>query len=117
MSRRTQKVNSVVRSEISRLFLQEIADPNLRNMVVTDVDLSPDLRLAKVFYSTGMMDQKTPPKEIKKSIAKVSPFVRRKLGQALEMRHVPEIEFVEDLHTENVNRLMRLFHEMDSQKA
>ncbi len=117
MSRRSQKVNSIVLGEISRVFLQEVSDPNLRNMVVTDVELASDLRMAKVFYSMGMMDKTTPVKEIKKSISKVSPFIRRKLGQNLEMRHVPELEFIEDHHSENVNRLMYLFHEIESQKA
>lgn len=103
----------MVLEEISRLFIQDVNDPHLRNMVVTEVDLSSDLRQAKVFYSTGMMDKATSPKELKKSITKVSPFLRRKLSQNLEMRFVPELLFVEDHHSEKVNRLMHIFHEIN----
>lgn len=113
-TRRSSKVNAMVQGELSRLFLQDVSDPNLQNLVVTEVDLSPDLRTAKVYYSKGMMNQATPVKEFNKSIEKVSPFLKRKLGQNLVMRHVPELSFIEDHHTENVTRLMHVFHELET---
>ncbi len=114
MNRRSQKAKSMVQGEISRLFIQDVSDPNLRNVVVTEVELSPDFRYAKVYYTTGMMDKSASPKEFKKSIDKVSPFLRRKLGQNLVMRYVPELQFIEDHHTENVNRLMHVFHDIEN---
>lgn|SRR5574341_353617 len=93
-SHRPERVSERIRQEISAMLEREIQDPRLENMNVTRVEVSRDLRHAKVFISprgteandTEMMD----------ALAHAAGFFRRRLAQSLELRYAPEIHFLLD---------------------
>lgn len=89
MSHRTEKVNELLKQEVSKLIHQEIEIENTW-VTVTDVDTSPDLSQAKVKI-TVMPDQKT--EEALTIIQKNIGPLQRKLNRKLSMRWVPYLIF------------------------
>jgi ribosome-binding factor A len=113
MSRRTERVNQLLREEISEL-LRQAKDPRLDSFVtVTEVIISPDLRHAKVFISILGDDKEQ--KRVLAGLAAASGFLRRQLASRLTMRFVPELAFLRDDSIERGSHLLQLIDEIESQ--
>ena len=108
-SLRAKRMSSLIRSEIARLLIVEAGDPRLQSCGITDVKLTGDFRQAKVFYETHGNT-----KEVERGLKKATPFFRKKLGEALNLRYVPELEFELDNQAENLHRLMDIMGNMDT---
>ena len=90
---RSDRVAGQLRRELAQLIWAEIKDPRLGSMSVTDVEVSRDLSHAKVYLSSQ------DPESMKQTLAILSRargFLRRRLGQMLRMRAVPELHFKHD---------------------
>jgi ribosome-binding factor A len=103
---------SLLRGEIARLLISEVSDPRLKNLVITEVELTKDLRLARVFYEGGLSSDT---KEISRGLSKAVAFFRRRIGSNLDLKYVPELRFESDSHSTNVNRILAVLEEV--QKA
>jgi ribosome-binding factor A len=101
-SRRTKKVANELQFEISRLIIEKISDPALQGMTITDLELSSDLKHARVFYTTPQNE-----KEIQKGFKRAMPFIRRKISEDLSLRYVPEIVFEKDTHLDKLDSLFK----------
>ena len=108
-TRRTSRMASLIRAEMARVILEEVSDPSLREVVVTDVNLSKDLKSARVFFVSGQ----AVPSEVDKGLHRALPFFRRRLGETLELRWVPTLEFKRDTHGDSVHHLMGLFDSLE----
>jgi ribosome-binding factor A len=92
MAHRIERVNRLIRQEISELLQRQIKDPRLGGLVsITEVATSPDLKYAKVFVS-GMCDEEER-KETLSGLAAASGFLRNELARRLRLRHIPELDF------------------------
>ena len=92
MSRRTDRVNGLLRQEISRVLATDVKDHRLPALVsVTRVDASPDLRAAKAFIS--VLGDDSDKAAALKALRSASGFVRRVLRKDLDLRNVPVIDF------------------------
>lgn len=100
---RAQKVASMIRAEVARLLISEVSDPRLSHLVITDVEVSKDLRTARVYYESGPSSDQ---KEIERGLSRAVAFFRRKLGSNLEMRYVPQLVFQVDTHSNRLNQLL-----------
>ena len=110
MSRRMERINALMRQEISSIVASGLNDPRLASMItVTHVDTASDLSRAKVFVSLmGHPDQK---RRALKGLKSASGFVKRSLRPQLTLRSVPEIEFrIDDAIERGVN-MLRLIDE------
>ncbi len=115
MSRRTKKVESVLIGELSTLLLTKISDPALQNISLSDVETAADLKEAKVYFTVRDEAELTPKrlKEIRKGFERAIPFLKRELGRALDLRNIPNLEFI---HDEHLNELTRVIHLLDEVK-
>ena len=107
MTRRTDRLNSLIRKEISDLLRDQINDPRLHGLLsITHVELSGDLKYAKIFVSTigGDIDRAT----IKKGLTAATGFFRHELASRLTLRQVPEIKFHFDDSIEHAFKVMEL---------
>ena len=77
--------------EISRLLLLKAKDPRLKDVTITGVELTPDLKKARVYYN--IFNEDADLKEIAKVLEKSSSFFRREVGRCAGLRYVPEIIF------------------------
>ena len=90
---RRGRINEEMFKETAKI-MQNVKDPRIsENFVsVTAVDVTPDLKYAKVYYSALRGD----PKEIKKGLASCAGFIRGQIAKNLNLRITPELTFVED---------------------
>lgn len=116
-SRRTQRMATLLRAEMARLLIEEVSDPSLREIIITDVELSKDLKHARVFFAP-QQGEITPKqeKEIDKGLHRAVPFFRRKIADNLDLRYVPELIFQRDQHGESVSRLLHIFEEVEGKE-
>jgi ribosome-binding factor A len=95
MSERQQRVNALLREEISNLIRDDIRDPRMGGIVsVTHVDVSPDLRNAAVHIS--VLGDEHERAGTMMALDHARPFVRRELGRRLHLRNIPAVRFVAD---------------------
>jgi len=110
-ARRLQRVNDLIRDEISELLRREVRDPRLSGIIsITHVDTSPDLRYAKVYVSVMGTDQDK--QEAERGLQAASGFLRRELGARLTIRYTPELLFYLDESIEKGDRLLQLIKEV-----
>jgi ribosome-binding factor A len=95
MSRRTQRLNDLLREELGQLLLHQVRDPRLSGVItVTSVQVVADLSLARVFISTlGGEEEKARAME---GAGAASGYLRRELAHRLSLRRIPRLEFHRD---------------------
>ena len=90
-TRRAERAQDLIMQEISRLLLLKAKDPLLRFVSVTGVQMTGDLRKAKVRYS--IFDDSIDRIDMQKRLEKATGFIRREVGHNLVLKYVPEIQF------------------------
>lgn len=115
---RTEKVAQTIRETLMGVFLRDISDPRLSAVMVTDVKVSKDLHLARVFYDTryGANLETKKQLEIEKGLKSATPFFRRKIGEAMATKFTPELRFEKDTHSVEVAHLMSLIDQVNLPK-
>lgn len=111
--RRVQRFNELIQQELSKLLIRRVRDPRLSSVTITEVDLTPDLRIARVYIST-LDDDKEAREEILRSIQGAGGFLRRELAQILQVRHTPELDFRLDesaRYGEHIDHLLEQIHQ------
>jgi len=107
MLHRIERVNHLIRQEISEMLQRQIKDPRLSNLIaVTDVVTSPDLRYAKVFVSCICSDEEK--QKILQALASAAGFIRSEMARHLRLRHIPELGFCWDDSIERGARIAEL---------
>ncbi len=91
-SYRVERINELIRRELTLLLRTSIKDPRLRDMIITDVLTSRDLSSAKVFYTVIKEDKKM----IEPLLDKASGFFRIHLSKTIDLRHTPILRFIFD---------------------
>ena len=79
-TRRTSRMASLIRSELARVLIEEVSDPSLREVVITEVELSRDLKNARVYFAPLSGRDRTNLKEVDRGLHRALPFLKRKLG-------------------------------------
>lgn len=117
MSMRTTRVNELLRAEISELLLREVKDPRVsRGMVtITEVQVSPDLRHAVVYFSHLGTDSER--KEALEGLKNSAHFLHRELVHRLSLRNVPELVFKFDPSIERGARLAELINQVGAERG
>jgi ribosome-binding factor A len=111
--KRLDRVNQLIKEEISTLLQRELKDPRLGFVTVTEVEVSKDLRQAKVFVSVLGDDAKW--KSSMAALESARGFVRNWLRQHLELRVTPELDFRPDHSLEHAARIQSLLKQVRAQ--
>ncbi len=91
---RHQRLGNQMLRTLSELLRFETKDPRLSGVSLTAVDLSRDLSVARVYFST--LDPDADPQPVLEGLASASGFLRGQLGRSIKVRHVPELRFLHD---------------------
>jgi ribosome-binding factor A len=111
MSQRTEKVDELLRQEITSIVAREVADPRIGFVTITSVETTQDLRHAKVWVSViGQPAERT---AALKALGRAMPFVRHELGTRLRMRRIPDLHVELDDTAERGTRVLRLLHDLE----
>ncbi len=107
MSRRLQRLNVLLRQEISDLIRRELRDPRLAEIVtLTRVSTSPDLTAATVYVS--VMGEESEKAATLRALTHAAPFIRRNLTSRLAIRKTPDIHFALDETMEEAAHVLDL---------
>ena len=91
MGLRHQKVIAALKKEISSIVHDELKDARLGFVTIMRVDLTPDLRYARVYFS--VLGEEKEQKATQEALESATPFIRRLIAQRIKLRFVPEINF------------------------
>ncbi|MEI6127404.1 MAG: 30S ribosome-binding factor RbfA [Pseudomonadota bacterium] len=103
---RTDRISDVIKKEISEVLLREVKDPRLVFVTITDVQVTKDLKNAKVFFTTLREGEELA--AISEGLRHAAGFVQRKLGARLHLRCTPHIFFAYDSSIEEGARMDKI---------
>ena len=115
MTHRLDKVSSLIKEEISLIFLHKIQDQKLGIITVTSVKVSPDLRHAKIYLSVYNREMRG---EVLEKINELKGFIRSELAGRIQIKFVPELHFfIDDTldYVEKIEGLFKKIHESDNE--
>jgi ribosome-binding factor A len=115
---RPDRVADQIRAEISAMLAREVHDPGIGFITVTRVQVSTDLQLARVYYTT--IGSEAERQATVRALRRALPFLRHQVGRRLRLRRIPVLEFFFDKsveHQARVEELIREIHEADEARA
>ncbi|MEO8398907.1 MAG: 30S ribosome-binding factor RbfA [Ignavibacteriaceae bacterium] len=114
MSHRIDKVENLLKEEISLIFLHKLQDPAFGFITITNVKVSPDLKIAKVYISVF---EKNKREAVLEKVNSKMGFIRSELASRIKIRYTPELKFFLDDsldYVEKIERLIKKIHENDN---
>ena len=116
MTYRVARLNSLLREEISDLVQRQVKDPRLGSFVsITAVEISKDMRYAKVFVSRYGTDVEK--KDTIIALGSACGFIRHELSERLKTRRIPELSFRLDNTMEKADKVLRIIDEIASEEG
>lgn len=109
MSIKTERIASMLEKEISYILMMEVKDADIKFVTVTGVKLTTDLSFAKV-YVTVLDDEKK--ESTMKALKDASGYIRHELYDRVDIRHIPELEFVYDESIEYGKKIEEIIEEI-----
>ena len=114
MSRRLERVNELIRDELSDLILREVRDPRLGGLIsITRVETTPDLYTARIFVS--IMDEPEQQQTALRALNSAAAFFHRELKGRLQTRRVPFLNFHLDKSIQEGAEILALMNEVSRQ--
>ncbi|MDD5196201.1 MAG: 30S ribosome-binding factor RbfA [Candidatus Omnitrophica bacterium] len=107
---RQDKVSEAIRQEASVIIHDKLKDPRLGFITITNVEITQDLRYAKIFFS--VLGNDAAHKNTKEALDSALGFVRKLIAQRLNLRFAPEIAFYEDRSSEYSVRIEEVLNEI-----
>ena len=114
LSHRTERVAEQIREEVSQILLSEVADPAVGLVTVSRVKVSPDLSLARIYWTT--MAETAERKKTEKALARAAGFVRHLLSTRMTLRRSPEVVFIFDQSVAAQDRVEQILQELKQQE-
>jgi ribosome-binding factor A len=115
MTYRVERLNSFLRQEISDLIQRYVKDPRLGTFVsVTAVEISRDMRYAKVFISRYGSDLEKA--DTLKALESASGYIRHELGERMKTRRIPELSFRLDNTMEKAAKVLKIINDISSEE-
>jgi ribosome-binding factor A len=115
MSHRIERVNTLIRREISELIQHHLRDPRLGEFVsVTEVETTADLKYARVFVSSISGQQEEA--KVLGVLNAAAGFLRSELAKKVRLRHTPELSFHWDNSIEHGDRILRLLDQVNAEQ-
>jgi ribosome-binding factor A len=112
---RPDRVADQLRGELASLLAREVHDPGIGFVTLTRVQVSPDLQLARVFY-TALGDAKSRA-ATERALERAAPFLRRQIGSRLRLKRTPELVFFYDDSIAGQDRIEQILNELHKKDA
>ena len=116
---RPHRVGDQIREELSTMLTRgEVHDPKIGFITLTRVQVSADLQVAHVYYTS--LGDPAARKDTQKALERATPFLRRQIGSRVQLRRVPEIEFRFDesiAHQDRIEQVLKDLHQEEAARA
>jgi ribosome-binding factor A len=114
-NRRSHRVASQIKTEISWLIEHRLRDPEKGFITVTRVRLSPDLKIASIYYS--VLGNERDRDASNKALSRAKSFLKRELGDRINLRVVPELRFFYDDSLEYSEKISTLLNKIKKDES
>lgn len=114
MAHRIDKLEHLIKEEVSMIFLYKLHDPALGLITITNVKISPDLKIAKIYISVFEKEKR---EAVIEKIRERTGFIRTELAHRIRIKFIPELKFfVDDTldYVEKIEGLIKKIHENDN---
>ncbi|PID59406.1 ribosome-binding factor A [candidate division KSB3 bacterium] len=112
--KRSERVAEAIRHELSMALLRKVRDPKLADVTFSKVEVSDDLKIARVFFS--MFDGPQRAKTVEQALIKAKGFMRSHLANTLNMRYTPALQFRYDKTADKVAEMDLIFQEIADER-
>jgi ribosome-binding factor A len=117
--RRADRVAPLIQAEIARMLERgELHDPRVKKITITKVEVTDDIKLAKVFFS--LIGNEEEIKSAKDGLKSAKGIIKRSIAQNVYLRYMPDLEFYHDRsleYSQRVDDLLKRIHEKDGDNS
>jgi ribosome-binding factor A len=110
---RPDRVAEQLRAELSDIIAREVHDPGIGFLTITRAQMTSDLQLGRIYYTT-LGDDKAR-RETARALHRATPFLRRQLGHRMRLRRIPELQFLFDHSIEGQDRIEQILKEIHAE--
>jgi len=112
--KRSTRVADVIRNEIASLLVGKVRDPKLINVTISRVELSDDLKYAKIFFTVlgGVRERRN----ASAGLQRAKGFIRSYIAKTLNLRYTPDLQFKFDETAEKVAEMETIFQEIADER-
>ena len=109
---RIERVGMEIKREVNEILQKKVRDPRVQGVTITDVQMSGDLSLAKVYY-TIMSDLTSDNQKVQIGLEKAKGTIKRELGKNLTMYKIPDLTFIKDESIEYGNKIDQMLRDLE----
>jgi len=113
MGRRSERVQVQLKREISKILQEDLRDPRIGIVTITRIDLTPDIRHAKIYFS--ILGDDTKQASSVEGIQSAAGYIRKLIGERLNLRYTPELSFRLDKSIEYSIELEKTFERLKNE--
>lgn len=111
---RIEKLQELIKQEVGKMLLYDIKDPRIGFVTVTEVEMTGDLREAKIFVSIMGNDEQI--KNSMEGLQSALGFIRREIGKRIRLRFTPEISFAPDKSLDYSEHIQKLLLKIEKER-
>jgi len=111
---RMDKINEEIRHQVSLILQRDINDPRIGFVTITRADVSPDLKSAKIYFTTIEKDKSFD--DTVRGLERSTGFIRKLIAQRVRMKFAPEIRFIYDEAEKKNNRIEEILDIIHKEK-
>ncbi len=109
---KAKRISSDIAKYINEILLTEVRDSLLKTITITGCDVTSDLGLCKVYFtSISDMDEK----KLEKEVNEAASFIRGRLSEKIELRHTPQLRFIYDKSIEYGEKIEKIIEKLEEQ--
>ena len=112
---RPERIGEQIRQELSQALATDVHDPGIGFVTLTRVQVTPDLHIARVYY-TALGDEKAQ-RDSTRALERAAPFLRRQIGQRLRLKRTPELKFIHDDSIAGQDRIEQILNELHESRG
>ena len=113
-AKRSTRVGELLREILAAIMIERVADPRLQELTITAVEMSPDLKLAKVYYAVR---PGTNPEELMMALNQAMGFIKQEVAREHILRTMPEFHFFLDETLDQAERLESLLESLHKDRG
>ena len=113
--KRTSRVGDQIMKVVADLLLRKVRDPRVKDVTLTGIEVSKDLRHSRIFFS--VMGETKDIQKTQKGLDSARGFIKREIGSRMDIKYIPDIIFKYDPTLEKTEDLEKLFKKINLDKS
>jgi ribosome-binding factor A len=112
-SRRSERVSGLLLEAVAEVLLHEVKDPRIDGVTLTGAAISPDLKVAKVFFISRHAEEQA---TALAGLRSATGYIKRQIASRLRLRHTPDLHFLYDTTLERADHLENLLRQVEKKE-